>query len=111
MHRWELRPGARVALSIVTLTVSAVGEGGVTVRTRTRSVSVVESLVIKRAATVRVEDAALSNSCRWRHNWGGWGVIIIKNMMYEIGGKNVQGIERVQRRTCSKCNKQEERGL
>lgn len=78
----------------------------------TRSVGVVGSLMIERAATARVEDAALSNynSCRWRHNWGKWSNSILKKMMYEFSpGVNFEGVERVQRRTCSKCNKTEER--
>ena len=70
-------------LSIVTLTVSAVDEGDVTV----------------------------SNKCRWRHNWSDWGNPIEKHMMFEMRGQYVQGIERVQRRTCSKCNKTEERNV
>ena len=62
-------------------------------------------------SAVDVGEVTVSKECRWRHNWGSWGEIIVKDMMYEMGGKNVQGIERVQRRTCSNCNKTEERDL
>jgi len=45
----------------------------------------------------------------WRHQWDKWGEIVKKNMLYEIAGQARNGIEYVQTRTCTRCNKTEKR--
>lgn len=48
-------------------------------------------------------------SCFWSHKWSEWSNIITKQMMYEMGGQAIRGVEHIQQRTCSVCNEVQQR--
>jgi hypothetical protein len=54
----------------------------------------------------------LDMGCFWSHDWSIWGKPIEVAMIQMYKGVRVgTGAEHMQRRTCSKCNKVEERTL
>ncbi len=52
-----------------------------------------------------------NKNCWWSHNWEDWGPMLEILVKVEFNGKLVNGVKRIQTRTCKSCNETEENRL
>lgn len=48
-------------------------------------------------------------SCFWGCRWSEWSNVLRRQMVYDIGGQAINGVESYQIRTCARCNVTESR--